>query len=317
MKQMNTISHYIRNSYSAQQNFGVANNNAESVTKQQKQQVRDIRRMLNCADQDSSGADFFSSKSQSILDSSKSYSDSLRNQRQQAKDTSLSLKKLKYQHKSISSKILRAKTSAAAKQAVSSAKREVIKLKRQRLDPDCDKEELEAAISHAKDMERVAQKKARHLELEELAKATGCVLGESDTEDTSSLEPDRGNSDENIDEVMDIEDEASSGDSLLEPIDIEETDSEIIEISDLDMVEELTSEVMEDLSEGMKEMLEEMGFGEISEDLEVYSGNMSDDDIKKMEIKHRNSEMKDIVKADADYLKVVFEHFQESIDVSV
>lgn len=309
MKQMNTISHYIRNSYSAQQNFGAANYNAESVTKQQKQQVRDIRRMLNCADQNSNGADFFSSKSQSILDSSKSYSDSLRNQRQQAKDTSLSLKKLKYQHKSISSKILRAKTSAAAKQAVSSAKREVIKLKRQRLDPDCDKEELEAAISHAKDMERVAQKKARHLELEELAKATGCVLGESDTEDTSSLEPDRGNSDENIDEVMDIEDEASSGDSLLEPIDIEETDS--------DMVEELTSEVMEDLSEGMKEMLEEMGFGEISEDLEVYSGNMSDDDIRKMEIRHRDSEMKDIVKADADYLKTVFEHFQESIDVSV
>lgn len=309
MKQMNTISHYIRNSYSAQQNFGAANYNAESVTKQQKQQVRDIKRMLNCADQNSNGADFFSSKSQSILDSSKSYSDSLRNQRQQAKDTSLSLKKLKYQHKSISSKILRAKTSAAAKQAVSSAKREVIKLKRQRLDPDCDKEELEAAISHAKDMERVAQKKARHLELEELAKATGCVLGESDTEDTSSLEPDRGNSDENIDEVMDIEDEASSGDSLLEPIDIEETDS--------DMVEELTSEVMEDLSEGMKEMLEEMGFGEISEDLEVYSGNMSDDDIRKMEIRHRNSEMKDIVKADADYLKTVFEHFQESIDVSV
>ena len=309
MKQMNTISHYIRNSYSAQQNFGAANYNAESVTKQQKQQVRDIRRMLNCADQESNGADFFSSKSQSILDSSKSYSDSLKNQRQQAKDTSLSLKKLKYQHKSISSKILRAKTSAAAKQAVSSAKREVIKLKRQRLDPDCDIEELEAAISHAKDMERVAQKKARHLELEELAKATGCVLGESDTEDTSSLEPDRGNSDENIDEVMDIEDEASSGDSLLEPIDIEETDS--------DMVEELTSEVMEDLSEGMKEMLEEMGFGEISEDLEVYSGNMSDDDIRKMEIRHRNSEMKDIVKADADYLKTVFEHFQESIDVSV
>ncbi len=283
MKQMNTISHYIRNSYSAQQNFGAANYNAESVTKQQKQQVRDIKRMLNCADQNSNGADFFSSKSQSILDSSKSYSDSLRNQRQQAKDTSLSLKKLKYQHKSISSKILRAKTSAAAKQAVSSAKREVIKLKRQRLDPDCDKEELEAAISHAKDMERVAQKKARHLELEELAKATGCVLG----------------------------------DSLLEPIDIEETDSEIIEAADSDMVEELTSEVMEDLSEGMKEMLEEMGFGEISEDLEVYSGNMSDDDIRKMEIRHRNSEMKDIVKADADYLKTVFEHFRESIDVSV
>ena len=60
----------------------------------------------------------------SIVTSSLSYSESLRNQRQQTKNTTLALKKLKYQFKNISSKILRSKTSQAAKQAAGQARRE-------------------------------------------------------------------------------------------------------------------------------------------------------------------------------------------------
>lgn len=306
---MNTISHYIKNSYSAPKDFSITKNNR---------------------------ADFLSSKSDSILDSTQKYAESLRQRRQQAKDTSLKLKSLKYQHKDISSKILRAKTSAAAKQAVSSARREIIKLKRQRLDPDCDPEELEAAISHAKAMERVARKKVKHLELEEMAKATGHVLGEN--EDTSSSKPNGENSDENIDDVMANEDEASSelpeGQKRITPelskeqmlemakefTDSIETMAEEFTGSIETMTDEPVSSVedmLEDLEDGMEEMLEEMGFGELSEAAGVYTGNMGEDDIKTMEVKHRNSEMKDIVKADADYLKVMFEHFQETIDVSV
>lgn len=37
-------------------------------------------------------------------------------------------------------------------------------------------------------------------------------------------------------------------------------------------------------------------------------------DLKMMKIKHRNKEMKDIVKADAEYLKAVFNHLEKMKD---
>ena len=74
----------------------------------------------------------------SIVTSSLSYSESLRNQRQQTKNTTLALKKLKYQFKNISSKILRSKTSQAAKQAAGQARREIMRLKRQKQNSDSD-----------------------------------------------------------------------------------------------------------------------------------------------------------------------------------
>jgi transcription antitermination factor NusG len=106
---------------------------------------------------------------ESIVTSTLSYSEALRNQRQQTKNTTLALKKLKYQFKNISSKILRSKTSQAAKQAAGQARREVLRLKRQKQSGNYDDEEIEAAINHAKAMERVAKKKAKHLEEEEMA----------------------------------------------------------------------------------------------------------------------------------------------------
>lgn len=279
---MNTISNLFNNSYTARKNFLANDNLGDSMSGRSKADVRDIKRLLTSTGQKENGADFFSSKTKSILESTQSYSESLRSQRQQAKDTALSLKKLKYQHKSISSKILSAKTSEQAKQAVSSARREVIKLKRQRLDPDVDTEELEAAITHAKEMERVAKKKERHLETEELAKITGKVTAQGD-----------GSFVQDIEEIT-----PESGDTSQE-------------------IEEMTIEMMEDLEDGMREMLEDIGFGEILDGTSGVTKDMSEEDIKKLEIKHRNSEMKDIVKADADYLKVAFNHFQSSIDFSV
>ena len=57
-----------------------------------------------------------------------------------------------------------------------------------------------------------------------------------------------------------------------------------------------------------------MGLEETTES--VY--DLEPDDIKAMKIKHRNSEMKDIVKADTNYLKVIFEGFNEQrIDITI
>lgn len=101
------------------------------------------------------------------------YSDSVRTARSKAKDASLEVKKLQYNFKSISTQILRSKTSANARQIAGKARREVLRLKRQRQSGAYDDEELQAAIVHAQAMERVAKKKARHLQEEELMKVSG------------------------------------------------------------------------------------------------------------------------------------------------
>ena len=149
-------------------------NNQKSIFgAKNKSSVTDIRRMLSRNSQSTQTQAANSWGQDSIVTSTLSYSESLRNQRQQTKNTTLALKKLKYQFKSISSKILRSKTSQAAKQAAGQARREIMRLKRQKQnsDSDSDSEEIDAAIAHAQAMERVAKKKAKHLEEEEMMKA--------------------------------------------------------------------------------------------------------------------------------------------------
>ena len=109
-------------------------NNQKSIFgAKNKSSVTDIRRMLSRNSQSTQTQAANSWGQDSIVTSSLSYSESLRNQRQQTKNTTLALKKLKYQFKNISSKILRSKTSQAAKQAAGQARREIMRLKRQKL----------------------------------------------------------------------------------------------------------------------------------------------------------------------------------------
>ena len=157
------------NQSSANGILGQQNNTTAS-----KNSVSDMKRML-ARDSRSAQTQANSWGQNSIVTSTLSYSESLRNQRQQTKNTTLALKKLKYQFKNISSKILRSKTSQAAKQAAGQARREVLRLKRQKQSGNYDEDEIEAAINHAKAMERVAKKKAKHLEEEEMAKAAGGI----------------------------------------------------------------------------------------------------------------------------------------------
>ena len=141
------------NQSSANGIFGQQNNTTAS-----KNSVSDIKRMLARDSRSTQTQAANSLGQESIVTSTLSYSEALRNQRQQTKNTTLALKKLKYQFKNISSKILRSKTSQAAKQAAGQARREVLRLKRQKQSGNYDDEEIEAAINHAKAMERVAKK---------------------------------------------------------------------------------------------------------------------------------------------------------------
>lgn len=234
-----------------------------------------------------------------ILSSTLNYGENLKAKRQQLKDASLEVKKLKYQFKNLSAQIMRSKTSASARQVVGQAKREVLRLKQEKQRGGSDSEELEAAINHAKAMERVARKKVKHLEEEELAKACGGVCADYNVEEEIKKSEDRENSDFSEDN---LNEEGSEEDSLK---------AVFQEYSPEEWFEDEMQALMDDFSEEMQALLEDMGLEELSESLEVVKGDMDPADLRMMKIKHRNKEMKEIVKADSEYLKAYFEHLEK------
>lgn len=285
----------------------------------------------------------------STLNSMNSYTESLRAQRTKTKDATLSLKSLKYQYKSISSKIIRSKTSAAAKQAASQAGREVLRLKRERMKKGVDAEEVEAAIAHAKSMERIAKKKARHLLEEELAEASLSAKDKSckdkltdntdiQTEDNQKITEQQEPAD--YSETQDYQDELQMQDmqiqesqmlkSQMQDMQIQESQMQDMQMSDMQNAEiseslNFTPEeqlidfqsMMEDFDENMQDLMEDMGLDELSDSMLSVKNNITEEELKELKIKHRNKEMKDMVKADADYLKVVFDKFVPAIDVTL
>ena len=308
-------------------------NNQKSIFgAKNKSSVTDIRRMLARDDRYGQMQAANSWSQDSIVTSSLSYSESLRDQRQQTKNTTLALKKLKYQFKNISSKILRSKTSQAAKQAAGQARREVLRLKRQK--QNSDSEEIDAAIAHAQAMERVAKKKAKHLEEEEMVKAAGGIcpgdrICEEETKDVQDAEAENEQNEEEMsaegsaDEVSrDLSayeyagNEAYAGDSydISDYIDLgmdafyAQTGDFMSEMSDF------TSEMIQEMSDSLRDLMEEMGLDGLSDTAVSVNREMDPADLKMMKIKHRNKEMKDIVKADAEYLKAVFNHLEKMKD---
>ncbi|GMU16767.1 hypothetical protein [Waltera acetigignens] len=303
-------------------------NNQKSIFgAKNKSSVTDIRRMLSRNSQSTQTQAANSWGQDSIVTSTLSYSESLRNQRQQTKNTTLALKKLKYQFKSISSKILRSKTSQAAKQAAGQARREIMRLKRQKQnsDSDSDSEEIDAAIAHAQAMERVAKKKAKHLEEEEMMKAAGGIcqgdrISEEETKDAQDAEAKNVQNAEEMSRDLSAYEyagnEAYAGDSydISDYVDLgmdafyAQTGDFMSEMSDF------TSEMMQEMSDSLRDLMEEMGLDGLSDNAVSVNREMDPADLKMMKIKHRNKEMKDIVKADAEYLKAVFNHLEKMKD---
>ena len=241
----------------------------------------------------------------SVIDDMKLYSKALKKQRETTKDTALEKKKIRYSATKISTKIIGSKTSTAAREVVSSAKREIQKLKAAKRSGKYDEEELEAALDHAKSMERIARKKVRHLEEEEMAKRCS-----SDRENGGSAA---------VDETADTDDKDDAVQKEID--DIREDLGAIEEKADNDEYEEtklVTNEMISDLSRGMEEMLDAIEeLNDLMNELVSAPIDMKSEDIDAMKIKHRNKEMKDITKADAEYLKAVFEHYDVAIDVAL
>ena len=304
-------------------------NNQKSIFgAKNKSSVTDIRRMLARDDRNGQTQAANRLGQESIVTSTLSYSESLRNQRQQTKNTTLALKKLKYQFKNISSKILRSKTSQAAKQAAGQARREVLRLKRQKQNSDSDSEEIEAAIAHAQAMERVAKKKAKHLEEEEMVKAAGGIwqgdrICEEETKDVQDAEAENAQNEEE----MSAEGSADEVSGDLSAYEYAADSYDISDYIDLGMDEfyaqagdfmsemsDFTSEMMQEMSDSLRDLMEEMGLDVEADTVVSVNREMDPADLKMMKIKHRNKEMKDIVKADAEYLKAVFDHLEKMKD---
>ena len=311
------------NQSSANGIFGQQNNTTAS-----KNSVSDMKRMLARDSRSTQTQAANSLGQESIVTSTLSYSESLRNQRQQTKNTTLALKKLKYQFKNISSKILRSKTSQAAKQAAGQARREVLRLKRQKQSGNYDDDEIQAAIDHAKAMERVAKKKAKHLEEEELTKAAGGIwqgdrISEEETKDAQDAEA------ENVQNAEEMSAE-SSEEEMSRDLSTYEYAGDSYDISDyidlgidafyaqtgdfMSEMSDFTSEMMQEMSDSLCDLMEEMGLDGLSDNTVSVNREMDSADLKMMKIKHRNKEMKDIVKADAEYLKAVFNHLEKMKD---
>ena len=295
------------NQSSANGILGQQNNTTAS-----KNSVSDMKRML-ARDSRSVQTQANSWGQNSIVTSTLSYSESLRNQRQQTKNTTLALKKLKYQFKNISSKILRSKTSQAAKQAAGQARREVLRLKRQKQSGNYDEDEIEAAINHAKAMERVAKKKAKHLEEEEMAKAAGGIWqGEKVCSDEEPREVKDTEAETDAEEEEKMAEEGYEDEAYEEEYDYPQLDEFLLQTGDLmAAMSDFTSETMQELSDSMRDIMEEMGMDELSDTMLSVKKDIDPADLKMMKIKHRNKEMKEIVKADAEYLKAVFERLEK------
>ena len=304
-------------------------NNQKSIFgAKNKSSVTDIRRMLARDDRNGQMQAANSWSQDSIVTSSLSYSEALRNQRQQTKNTTLALKKLKYQFKNISSKILRSKTSQAAKQAAGQARREVLRLKRQKQNSDSDSEEIEAAIAHAQAMERVAKKKAKHLEEEEMVKAAGGIwqgdrISEEETKDVPDAEAENARNAEEMsaeDSANEVSGDFSAYEYAGDSYDISDyvdlgIDAFYAQTGDfMSEMSDFTSEMMQEMSDSLRDLMEEMGLDGLSDNAVSVNREIDPADLKMMKIKHRNKEMKDIVKADAEYLKAVFNHLEKMKD---
>ncbi|MDO5403474.1 MAG: hypothetical protein Q4F11_08540 [Eubacteriales bacterium] len=234
--------------------------------------IKEIKRRLNSM---GSTDNTMNNCARSVVDQSISYADSLSISRMNKKSVTTRLKRLRYNFKRISSQILRSKTSASARMAVSAAKRVTLQLKRQLKQGVYDEEEVQLAIDHAKAMERVAKKKVKHLEEEERFKDSGGVCS------------------------GEIEEEAEA-----------EASEDEIELSEQDM-EELLEDMEASMEDSMKEIMEETYFSELMELFSMETDAEKDPaDFKMMKIKHRREELKAIAKADAKYLKGMFDKYE-------
>lgn len=189
-------------------------------------------------------------------------------------------KKLNYNFKEVSARILRAKTSGSARQAAIMARSRIATLRAKLNTGDYDSNEVESALIHAEQMERVAKKRLKHMQQEEQAKKSG-------NEFTAELE----------EEELDEQEDTVEGKSVEEQL----SEREIREL--MQKMEELMERYMEQMDDSD-------GLEELSEELLATSSDMEPEELERRKKKHRSDELMEITKADMQYLKSMFDRLE-------
>lgn len=217
------------------------------------------------------------------------------------------MKKLEYNFKLISSQIMRAKTSSSAAKAVSSAKRMVAQLRRKRKSSEYDDEELDAAIMHAQAMERVAKKHLKNVQQEERASRGVQDASQPEQEEYEAAE------DALAEELQEseadfTEDPAGLPEQLAEEMaGLQEELSAGMEDISQELSEEM-AQLLQEYEDMLGDAMEELG-GDLFESMSVVDTDMEPEDLKALKQKHRAKEMQEIAKADAKYLKAIFQKY--------
>lgn len=194
-------------------------------------------------------------------------------------------KKLQYNFKEISTRIMQAKTSGNASRVLTSARSRVAMLKRKQQSGEYDDRDLRHAIIHAEAIARVAKKRVKHLREEENVKRQGGPC-EAEIEDRQE--------NEEIDQLIADGNAEGSGEDVRK---------------ELQELKREYRKLMREAQQMLEESVQEAGgLEELSEEiLETVSDDMDPADLELMKKKHRAKEMREIMEADMKYLKAVFD----------
>lgn len=199
------------------------------------------------------------------------------NSKKTSKTNNKKNKKLQYNFKRLSNQILRTKTSANAKQLVTKAKFQIADLRMKLISGDYDYSEIHNALVHAEKIARVAKKRMKNLEEEEYIEKTG----RNDKMDFEEIQEKQEEQDEEILDTTGMTQE-----------EMEQLVQQLQE--EMEKIEEELEEAMKDTENLMEEFIQGSKM------------QMDPADLEQLKKKHRSEEMRDIMKADMEYLKALF-----------
>ena len=197
-----------------------------------------------------------------------------------------------YNFKDVEGRIQRAKTSVSAGQAVASARRKVLEVRRKMASGKGDCEQLQLALTHARRMEMVAKKKKHHLELEEMAQTVRERDEKLEKQEQAAVDMKNSMVTASEEKIIKKQDEIFDERERM----IQEAAKQMND----EMLKELNEKIAEFGEDELRELEEAM---EMLENMEMIDPHMTKEDLEELKRKHRASEQKAMMKADMDYLK--------------
>lgn len=206
-------------------------------------------------------------------------------------------KKVNYNFKEVSNRVLKSKTSTSARRAVTLARNKVASLKGKLGNGEYNVNDLQRAIIHAEKILRVAKKRMKHLREEEDA---------ARAQDSKEREEAMENAGEST--FFDQEDMLKM--QFDEGFDQQEMEMRTREL--MEQMQALMEASMDSFTDSMRKMMEESGgLEELSDELLGGSRHISPEELEFWKKKHRAEELREILEADMKYLKALFAQMEK------